>query len=96
MTDVTTIDTPLQDAWSGRRRPRSSPTALDLHTVGDLIYHFPRRYDERGELTDIARLDVGEQVTVLAQVRRAARPADARPPGQPCWRWSSATAPAAS
>ena len=24
---------------------------LDLHTVGDLLHHYPRRYAERGELT---------------------------------------------
>ena len=25
------------------------------HTVGDLLRHYPRRYAERGELTDLAR-----------------------------------------
>ncbi len=44
--------------------------ALDLHTVGDLLYHFPRRYVERGEHTDLASLRVGEHVTVMAQVQR--------------------------
>jgi len=44
---------------------------LDLFTVGDLIYHFPRRYDERGQHTEIRTLSVGEQVTVLGQVRTA-------------------------
>src|SRR6185369_2168143 len=33
-------------------------------------YHFPRRYAERGELTDIASLRVGEDVTIMAQVLR--------------------------
>ena len=42
--------------------------ALDLHTVGDLLDHFPRRYGEHGQLTDIARLQVGEQATVLAEI----------------------------
>ncbi|HYN93218.1 MAG TPA: ATP-dependent DNA helicase RecG, partial [Pilimelia sp.] len=52
---------------------------LDLHTAGDLLYHFPRRYDERGEHTDIRSLAVGEDVTVLAQVRGASlRPMRAR------------------
>jgi ATP-dependent DNA helicase RecG len=45
--------------------------SLDLHTLGDLVYHFPRRYAERGELTDLRTLAVGEDVTVLAQVVRA-------------------------
>ncbi len=52
---------------------------LDMHTVGDLVYHFPRRYDERGEHTDMGKLEVGEQVTLLAQVQGATmRPMRAR------------------
>ena len=41
---------------------------LDLHTVGDLLGHYPRRYEQRGELTDLASLREGEDVTVLARV----------------------------
>ena len=44
--------------------------ALDLRTVGDLLRHYPRRYAERGELTSLADLRVGEHVTVLAEVVR--------------------------
>ncbi len=42
---------------------------LDLHSVEDLLRHYPRRYDRRGELTPLGRLVPGEQVTVLAEVR---------------------------
>lgn len=42
--------------------------ALGLHTVGDLLRHYPRRYVERGELTDLAGLREGDLVTVLAEV----------------------------
>ncbi|MCZ3387842.1 MAG: ATP-dependent DNA helicase RecG [Actinomycetia bacterium] len=42
--------------------------AMALHTVGDLLDHLPRRYGEHGQLSDIGRLQVGEQATVLAQV----------------------------
>ena len=45
--------------------------ALDLHTVGDLLRHYPRRYAERGELTRLADLVVGEHVTVMAEVTRS-------------------------
>jgi ATP-dependent DNA helicase RecG len=41
---------------------------LDLHTVGDLLRHYPRRYQERGELTPFAELVVGEHATVFAEV----------------------------
>ncbi|MET9556901.1 ATP-dependent DNA helicase RecG [Streptomyces sp. NPDC006645] len=41
---------------------------LDLHTVGDLLHHYPRRYEERGQLTRLADLPLDEDVTVVAQV----------------------------
>ncbi|HWG65215.1 MAG TPA: ATP-dependent DNA helicase RecG [Streptosporangiaceae bacterium] len=42
--------------------------ALNVHTAGDLLRHYPRRYEQRGELTDLASLRDGDQVTVLAQI----------------------------
>ena len=42
--------------------------SLGLTTVGDLLWHVPRRYVRRGELTDLASLEPGEQATVLARV----------------------------
>ncbi|GGN76231.1 ATP-dependent DNA helicase RecG [Streptomyces albiflavescens] len=44
---------------------------LDLHTVGDLLHHYPRRYEERGQLTHLADLPMDEHVTVVAQVADA-------------------------
>jgi ATP-dependent DNA helicase RecG len=41
---------------------------LELHTVGDLLRHYPRRYVVRGELTDIQSLVEGEEVTIFAKV----------------------------
>ncbi|QCU78368.1 ATP-dependent DNA helicase RecG [Citricoccus sp. SGAir0253] len=41
---------------------------LGLETAQDLLEHFPRRWIERGEMTPIASLPVGEQVTVVARV----------------------------
>ncbi|MFF3688910.1 ATP-dependent DNA helicase RecG [Streptomyces sp. NPDC002187] len=41
---------------------------LDLHTVGDLLHHYPRRYEERGQLTRLDELPLDEHVTVVAQV----------------------------
>ncbi len=75
---MTTLDSPLRTAV-GEKTAKALASHLDLHTVGDLLYHFPRRYDERGEHTDIRSLAVGEQVTVLAQVRHThVRPMRAR------------------
>ncbi|WP_084102719.1 ATP-dependent DNA helicase RecG [Demequina sp. NBRC 110051] len=44
---------------------------LGLTTVGDLVRHYPRRYDSPGTMTDMGALTVGEHVTVMAQVREA-------------------------
>ena len=67
-TTVTTTGTPLGEVL-GARPAKALADHLDLHTAGDLIYHFPRRYDERGEHTDMRSLEIGEQVTLLAQVQ---------------------------
>ena len=66
-TAVTTT-TPLDAVLKGKLA-KDFATHLDLHTAGDLIYHFPRRYDERGEHTDMRELAIGDQVTLLAQVK---------------------------
>ena len=66
--DPTTTTTPLRKVL-GEKTAKALATHLDLHTAGDLIYHFPRRYDERGEHTDMRDLRIGEQVTLLAQVQ---------------------------
>jgi ATP-dependent DNA helicase RecG len=67
-TIAATVDTPLRKLL-GDKTGKALAKHLELESAGDLIYHFPRRYDERGEHTDIRSLEVGEQATVLAQVR---------------------------
>ncbi|MGE5829402.1 MAG: ATP-dependent DNA helicase RecG [Micromonosporaceae bacterium] len=67
---MTTFETPLNRVV-GPKAGRLFGEELSLFTAGDLLYHFPRRYDERGQYTDIAGLSVGEEVTVLARVLRA-------------------------
>jgi ATP-dependent DNA helicase RecG len=52
----------------GAKSANALADAFDLHTVRDLLRHYPRRYDERGQLTDIAGLEIGEHVTVMARV----------------------------
>ncbi|GAA5182073.1 ATP-dependent DNA helicase RecG [Rugosimonospora acidiphila] len=75
---MTGFDAPLRKIV-GDKTAKALASHLELSTVGDLLYHFPRRYDERGEHTDIGSLRPGEQVTVLAQVKRASiRPMRAR------------------
>ena len=66
---MTTLDDRLEKSpVVGKKAAPTLAKAFDMSTVRDLIYHFPRRYAERGELTDIASLAIGEDVTILAQV----------------------------
>ncbi len=73
-----TVDTPLT-GLVGAKTAKALGSHLDLHTAGDLVYHFPRRYEERGASSDIRSLQVGEQVTLMARVERTSvRPMRAR------------------
>jgi ATP-dependent DNA helicase RecG len=55
----------------GGKSAKALAGSFDMHTVEDLLRHYPRRYEERGHLTDIAGLELGEHVTVLARVVEA-------------------------
>ncbi len=43
-------------------------TRLGLNTLGDMLYNFPRRYDDYTQLKPIRRLVYGEDVTVIGTV----------------------------
>ncbi|AYY12701.1 ATP-dependent DNA helicase RecG [Actinobacteria bacterium YIM 96077] len=57
------------DVALGDKTAKTLAKELDLHTVEDLLRYYPRRYIERGELTELDSLEEGEQVTVLAKVK---------------------------
>ena len=43
---------------------------LGIYTLGDMMYHFPRRYDDYSQLKPINRLRYGEEVTIIGSVQR--------------------------
>lgn len=51
--------------------PRHGQTLgrLGLLTLGDMLYYFPRRYDDYTKLKQINRLEYGEEVTVIGTVQ---------------------------
>ncbi|TFV61762.1 ATP-dependent DNA helicase RecG [Geodermatophilus sp. DF01-2] len=63
------------DRVLGAKTAKAMAESLELHTVRDLLRHYPRRYARRGEMTRLDDLQVGDRVTVLAQVRSV----DSRP-----------------
>ncbi len=43
-------------------------TRLGMNTLGDMLYYFPRRYDDYSQLKPIRELFYGQQVTVIGTV----------------------------
>lgn len=70
MGNVPALDEPLKKSLGGTTA-KVMAEHLGLHTVGDLLHHYPRRYAERGQLTRLADLPLDEHVTVVAQVADA-------------------------
>ncbi|MFE6198994.1 ATP-dependent DNA helicase RecG [Streptomyces sp. NPDC057838] len=71
---VPALEEPLQQPLKSVLGPATAKVMaehLGLHTVGDLLHHYPRRYEERGQLTHLADLPMDEHVTVVAQVADA-------------------------
>ena len=52
----------------GDRTAKVLDSTFGYKTIADLIHHYPRRYLVRGELSDIAELKEGDEVTVLAEI----------------------------
>jgi ATP-dependent DNA helicase RecG len=66
------MDSPLAEALGGRSAA-ALRKALDMHTVGDLLRHLPRKYQLVNDLgaMDPRELREGTYVTVVAEVERA-------------------------
>lgn len=58
------------DGVVGGKTSAALQKAFGMQTVADLLAHYPRRYASHGELTPIRSLPVGEQVTIVAEVRK--------------------------
>ena len=50
-------------------RNAESLARLGLYTLGDMLYYFPRRYDDYSQLKPIRDLFYGEQVTVIGTIQ---------------------------
>jgi len=66
------LATPLSEVL-GDRTAKVLAKELGLGTVGALLRHYPRRYQDRGEPTDLAAVPLDEQITVYAEVAKAAK-----------------------
>ena len=66
---MTGLGRPLSAAIGGKSA-KALEKAFGMTTVEDLLRHYPRRYAERGSLTDLSTLEDGEAVTVLAEIEQ--------------------------
>ena len=71
---VSSIDRTLANRRTGLRA-KGPPAAevlagIEIHTVRDLLHHYPRRYIDRSQVSRIGELRVGQYATVIARVKR--------------------------
>ena len=66
------LATPLAEVV-GDRTAKVLAKELELATVGELLRYYPRRYYDRGELTDLSSVPLEEEVTVYAEVAKATK-----------------------
>jgi ATP-dependent DNA helicase RecG len=59
---------PLRPVVGDKAAKRLATLGPGLRTVGDLLGYYPRRYETRGDLTDLSSLRDGEHVTVQAVI----------------------------
>ena len=45
--------------------------AIGIETIGDLLWHIPHGYRDRADVREVADLRIGEQATVMVDVRSA-------------------------
>jgi ATP-dependent DNA helicase RecG len=65
-----TPDSPIGAVFGNHHKKRKlAEEGLGLATVGDLLRHFPRRYVAATELSEVATPAVGEQLTIVGEVR---------------------------
>jgi ATP-dependent DNA helicase RecG len=62
------LPTTALDRVLGDKTAKSFAKNLGLTSVADLLQHYPRRYSNRGELTPISNLPIGESLSIVAEV----------------------------
>src|SRR3954447_14960341 len=66
MNDGSWLDHPLKRNVDAKTQ--ADLAKLDLVTVRDLLWHFPRRYLHLGELTALTDLSIGDHVTLVGKL----------------------------
>lgn len=77
-TPVRLVDSKLANrrTGSGGKGPPAHEAlaeGLGIHTVGQLLRHYPRRYIDRSATVSVREARIGQEVTVIGRVRRVAK-----------------------
>ncbi len=62
------IQTPIKDAGKLFANYASRLEKLDIHTLKDMLYHLPSRYDDFSHIVAITDIPVGEVVTIQGRI----------------------------
>jgi ATP-dependent DNA helicase RecG len=67
---VISLDSPVATVLGAQKpaKVKKITEGLGIRTVGDLLFHFPRRYVRTGELTKVTDLRSGEMLTVVGEI----------------------------
>lgn len=65
---MNTLDNPIRFLKGVGPKRAESLSKLGIHNVEDLLYYFPRRYQDRTKITPIAELIPGQTYTIKAEV----------------------------
>ncbi len=63
-------DTPIKELFRLKQPQEKALSKLGIKTILDLLYHFPTRYADLGEITTIGNLVEGEKATIYGQVNK--------------------------
>jgi len=67
--DPSGLHAPLRVLQGVGNRLSQTLSSLGLNTLEDLLYYYPRRYDDYSQLKPINRLEYGEETTVLGTIQ---------------------------
>lgn len=64
------LSTPIEKIKGVGAKRASALKDVEIRTLGDLLYYLPRRYLDRTQVLPMARAPIGQEVTLIGQVRQ--------------------------
>lgn len=67
---MVSLSSPLESIIRIKPETRAALTRLNIHTLSDLLYHYPSRYADASSFLSIAGVSDGDQVTIRGTVKK--------------------------